>query len=183
MSAEGRPGRLRELTAVGTAAALAIVLGLVCKSLPIPRLPYGGSITLESIPILFLAIWQGSRSGVQAGVLCGLLQLLLDAHIYHPLQVLLDYPIAFGVLGFAGTIGYAIPGILFACSLRFLSHFTSGIVFFSAYAPEGTSVWAYSAAYNASYMISDTILACLLVPLLVRRIQKTEPATPWGAAG
>lgn len=181
--------RLRDLTAIGTGAALAIVLGLVCKALPLPRLPYGGSITLESIPILYVALWLGWRAGVQTGVLCGLLQLLLDAHIYHPVQVLLDYPVAFGLLGLAPLVGTAIPGIgaipgiVAACALRFVSHFASGIIFFASYAPEGTSVWAYSATYNASYIVPDAILACVLVPLLIHRTGKQKPAAPEGTAG
>lgn len=162
-------GRLRDLTAIGTGAALAIVLGVICKALPLPRLPYGGSVTLESVPILYVALWRGWRAGVWAGGLCGLLQLMLDAHIYHPVQVALDYPVAFALLGFAGIPVPALAGILVGCALRFLSHFTSGIVFFSAYAPEGTSVWAYSAAYNATYLVPDAILAAILVPLLLRR--------------
>lgn len=176
-------GRLRDLTAIGTGAALAVVLGLICKALPLPRLPYGGSITLESIPILFVALSRGWRPGIWTGVLCGVLQLLLDAHIYHPVQVLLDYPVAFGLLGFAATVSYPIPGILIASALRFLAHFTSGIVFFGAYAPEGTSVWIYSAAYNATYIIPDAILASILVPLLLRRTGTKKPTTSFEAAG
>ena len=170
--------RLRDLTAIGTGAALAIVLGLICKALPLPRLPYGGSITLESIPILYVALWRGWRPGVQTGVLCGLLQLLLDAYILHPIQILLDYPIAFGLLGFSGIAVGTIPGILLGCFFRFIAHVTSGIVFFGTYAPEGTSIWVYSAAYNASYLIPDAILASLLVPLLLKRTGKKNRPLP-----
>jgi thiamine transporter len=175
--------RLRDLTIIGTGAALSIVLGLACKALPLPRLPYGGSITLESIPILYVALWRGWRPGLQTGLLCGFLQLLLDAHIYHPAQVLLDYPIAFGLLGFAPFAGYAIPGIFLGCALRFCAHFTSGIIFFAAYAPEGTSAWLYSATYNASYLIPDAILASVLVPILLRRTGKEKPAVAAETAG
>lgn len=176
-------GRLRDLTAIGTGAALAIVLGVICKALPLPRLPYGGSITLESIPILFVALWRGWRPGIQAGILCGLLQLLLDAHIYHPIQVLLDYPVAFGLLGLAAVVRWTIPGILIASALRFVAHFISGIVFFGSYAPEGTPVWIYSATYNASYIIPDAIIASILVPILLSRTGKTIPAASSEAAG
>ena len=175
--------RLLDLTIIGTGAALSIVLGLVCKAFPLPRLPYGGSITLESIPILYVALWRGWRQGLQTGVLCGLLQLLLDAHIYHPAQVLLDYPIAFGLLGFAPIVGYAIPGIFLGCALRFCAHFASGIIFFAAYAPEGTPAWLYSATYNASYLIPDAILASVLVPMLLKRTGKEKPTVATETAG
>ncbi|HAA77549.1 TPA: energy-coupled thiamine transporter ThiT [Candidatus Latescibacteria bacterium] len=173
--------RLHDLTAIGTGAALAIVLGLVCKTLPLPRLPYGGSITLESIPILYVAFWRGWRPGVQAGILCGLLQLLLDAHIYHPIQVILDYPLAFGLLGLSALLPMQIPGIILGAFLRYLSHVTSGIVFFGAYAPEGTSAWAYSMAYNATYIVPDAIIAAILVPALLkqtRRLSQPKKAKP-----
>jgi thiamine transporter len=130
-----------------------------------------------------VALWRGWRPGVETGILCGLLQLLLDAHIYHPIQILLDYPIAFGLLGFSGIAIGTVPGILLGCFFRFIAHVTSGIVFFAAYAPEDTSVWAYSAAYNASYLIPDAILASLLVPLLLKRIGNKKPAAPKEAAG
>ncbi|HCK10272.1 energy-coupled thiamine transporter ThiT [bacterium] len=170
--------RLRDLTVVATGAALALVLGIICKALPLPRLPYGGSITLESVPILFVAFWRGWRPGVQTGVLCGLLQLLLDAHIYHPVQVVLDYPLAFGLLGLGAAVGPTVPGILIGCAFRFLAHFLSGVVFFGAYAPEDTTIWAYSALYNATYLIPDAILASFLVPLLLRRVANEKPASP-----
>ena len=173
---ERMKARLRDVTAIGTGAALAVVLGVICKSLPLPRLPYGGSITLESLPILFVALWLGWRAGIQTGILSGLLQLLLDAHIYHPAQVILDYPLAFGLLGLSGLISSTAPAILLGFLLRYLAHVLSGVVFFSAYAPEGVSAWAYSATYNASYIVPEAILGVILVPLLLKRTGKTTPA-------
>jgi thiamine transporter len=161
---------IRQTSTVAAGAALAVVLGIVCKAV-LPGLPYGGSVSLEPLPILLIGIWRGGRAGVATGVLTGLLQLIVDPHVYHPVQVLLDYPVAFALLGLAGVLPGPRPvGIVAANALRFASHFASGIVFFGAYAPEGTSVWAYSAAYNALYVVPETLLALVLIPLLLRRL-------------
>lgn len=165
---------VRDLTHIGTTAALAVVLGLIFKALPLPRMPYGGSISLESLPILYLATWRGVRPAVSAGILCGLIQLLLGAHIFHPAQVVLDYPLAFGLLGIGGLFPRS---VILACllggSARFVAHFASGIVFFGSYAPEGTAVWTYSALYNVSYLLPEMAITAVLLPFLLRR---TAPA-------
>lgn len=161
---------IRDLAHVGTTAALAVVLGLICKALPLPRMPYGGSISLESLPILYLATWRGVRPGISAGILCGLIQLLLGAHIFHPAQVILDYPLAFGLLGVGGLFP---SSVVLTCviggSARFVAHFASGIIFFSSYAPEGTAVWAYSALYNISYLLPEMVISAALLPFIIRR--------------
>lgn len=163
---------VRDLTAVGISAALAVALGLLMKALPLPRMPYGGSITLESLPLFFLAIARGPRPAVAAGLLCGVLQLMMGAHIYHPIQIVLDYPLAFALLGTAGWVSGPVAwGCAVGGAARFCAHFLSGIVFFGEYAPEGTPVWAYSALYNLSYLIPETVLCAAVLPILLRRLR------------
>lgn len=160
----------RDITFCGMAAALAVVLGMVGKVLPL-QLPQGGSITLETLPILFMAFWGGWRLGVLTGLLDGVLQLLLGAFIFHPVQVVLDYPLPFALLGLSGLFApYVRVGIVVACLLRWCSHFVSGYVFFAEYAPEGTPVWLYSALYNASFVFPEALIGVLLVPVLLRRM-------------
>ena len=70
-------------------------------------MPQGGSFGLEMLPILFIAVRRGVLPGLVAGALFGLLQLAGVAgtpYIYHPVQALLDYPLAFGALGLAGLV-------------------------------------------------------------------------------
>ncbi|MBQ9614836.1 MAG: energy-coupled thiamine transporter ThiT, partial [Selenomonadaceae bacterium] len=53
----------------------------------------------------------------------------------------------------------------------FLCHFVSGLVFFSSYAPEGMSPVIYSLTVNASLMIPECLICCLILKLLpVRRL-------------
>lgn len=162
--------RTRDVTFCGMAAALAVVLGMVGKVLPL-QLPQGGSITLETLPILFMAFWGGWRLGVLTGFLDGILQLVFGAFIFHPVQVVLDYPLPFALLGLAGLLpNYMRLGILGASALRLISHFVSGVVFFGEYAPEGTSVWLYAALYNLSFVLPEALMGMVLVPVLLRRL-------------
>jgi len=66
-------------------------------------LPQGGSVTAGSmVPVIWLSLRRGPKTGLFACMLYGLVQLMVEPFIYHPAQVLLDYPIAFGALGLAG---------------------------------------------------------------------------------
>ena len=152
------------------AAALAFALAVIGKAIPL-RLPQGGSITLESLPVLFIALRNGFWLGCFTGLLVGLLNLLLDPFIVHPVQILLDYPLPFALLGTSAHFPRR-PwmGVLVGNAFRFLSHFLSGVIFFGSYAPEGMDVWGYSAIYNSLYIVPETILGILLIPTLLRRI-------------
>ena len=92
---------VQALAEIGVAIALAAVLGQVRLFV----MPQGGSVSLEMLPIIFIAVRRGVVPGLVAGVLYGLLQLVLPgAFIYHPAQVALDYPLAFGALAVAGLV-------------------------------------------------------------------------------
>lgn len=159
---------IRGMVEVGVAVALSAVLSLI----RLYRLPQGGSITLETIPVLYVALHRGVRIGMLTGLILGLVKLLLGATIVHPIQLILDYPLAFGLLGCAGLCR-TLPtlGVLMGQVARGLSHFMSGVIFFGAFAPEGTDVWAYSAAYNLSYILPEAVLAMIVVPILLRKIR------------
>jgi len=66
-------------------------------------LPQGGSVTAGSmVPVIWLSLRRGPKIGIFGCTLYGLVQLAVEPFVYHPVQVLLDYPIAFGALGLAG---------------------------------------------------------------------------------
>lgn len=135
------------------------------------EMPQGGSITLASLlPLMLFAYVYGPRKGVLVGFVYGLLQAVQDPYIIHPAQFLLDYPIAFAVVGFAGAFAKIkaldkLPQIKFALgavvggALRFFAHVLSGVFAFGAYAVDSgaTNFWAYSMGYN-SFVFVDLIL-------------------------
>jgi len=46
----------------------------------------------------------GAGPGIVVGMAYGFLHSLQDMFVIHPLQYLLDYPIAFGLIGLAGLV-------------------------------------------------------------------------------
>jgi len=153
-------------------AALSAVLYMI--TLPFLTLPYGGSVTAGSmIPILWLALRRGLRVGVFGGMVFGLVALPIDvtrlqySPIVHPMQVLLDYPIAFGFIGLAGFFKTRpLVGVVVATIGRFLSHFVSGIFFWTTFNLDGV---IYSAVYNGSFLIGEFIIASILMYILVKK--------------
>jgi thiamine transporter len=166
----------RVLTEAALAIALAFVLGLI----KVFQMPFGGSISLDMVPLILLALRQGPFVGIVTGAAYGLLNLAIEPFIVHPVQVLFDYPLAFGVLGLAGffapTVRGAILGTVVAVLARFLCHFISGIVFFAAYAPEGWNPYLYSAAYNLAYLVPSLLIALVVVVVLLRALESAQPS-------
>jgi len=161
---------------IGIAMALAAVLHFV----KLWEMPQGGAITLGTmVPLFILALRRGPGVGVLAGALYGLLEgwiLSGGRFFYHPVQVVLDYPLAFGLLGLAGFFPkYAAFGVTVGALARYLSHVVSGVVFFASYAPKGQPVWLYSLGYNATYLGPDFFVAIVLTLLVWERMSRLTP--------
>lgn len=151
-------------------AALCIALSYVLSCIRLYRFSFGGSITLLSmLPIAMCAMAQGPARGFVIGCAYGLLQLIQDFYVSHPMQLIMDYPLAFAMLGLAGLAKYLpIPeraklptGVVIAAAGRYLMHVISGAVFFGSYAAPGQTALAYSLIYNIGYMGPDAAL-CLI---------------------
>jgi len=152
-------------------AAIAVALSVVLSFIVIYHLPEGGSITAGSmVPLLWVSLRRGPRVGLFTCAVYGLIDFMIEPFLVHPIQLLLDYPIAFGALASAGLfrkrpqigVGVGILG-------RFVAHFLSGVVFFSEYAPEGMSPIVYSALYNGSYLTGELIVSSILMSIIVKR--------------
>ena len=159
-------GRRLPLRAVAEAGML-IALATVLSFIKIYTLPQGGSVTAASmVPILLFAVRWGPGPGILAGAAYGLVQLWVEPFILHPAQVVLDYPLAFGLLGLAGLFP-ARPalGVMTGMIGRFLSHWFSGFIFFAAFAGDQHPM-LYSAIYNGSYLLPELAISALLVALI-----------------
>ena len=153
--------------------ALAAALTVALSYVKLWEMPQGGSITLEAIPLLVFSLRRGVRPGLGAGAVAGLLQLMLGGYIVHPVQAVLDYPLAFGALGLAGFTRKPLwAGVVLGSVARFACHVLSGAVFFGSYAPKGTNVWVYSLTYNGSYMLPNLVIAVVVVALLWPRLSR-----------
>lgn len=179
--------KIRFMTDTAIMTAVAVILGFLKFKSP---WAFGGSVSLAMLPIVLMAFRHGLKGGLVTGLLYGIIDFLVSPFFIHPIQVLLDYPVAFMVVGFAGLVHLnprqsklsqgtiVVIGTLIGCSLRFVSHFVSALVWFGQYAPEGMPVWIYSLAYNASYMIPCFLLTAIVLVLLAvdtPRLLRTEP--------
>lgn len=158
--------------------SLLVGAALLLSLLKFWRMPYGGSVSLEMVPIFILAFRHGGKVGMIGGALLGILKLLLSPYIIHPVQLLLDYPVPYMVLGVAGfgiLRQRRLIGVVVGALLRYITHVSAGVIFFAEYAPAGTPALIYSLSYNASYLIVETILVMVLIYFLGQRGEIFEP--------
>ena len=153
-----------------TFCAVAMALALVTSFIKVASLPMGGSITLFSMFFMcFIGYLYGPKIGIMTGVAYGILQLIIEPYIYAPLQVLLDYPLAFGALGLSGFFSKKkfglTTGVIVGILGRYICHVISGYVFFASYAPEGMNPMIYTLGYNATYILPELIATVIVVSL------------------
>ena len=152
-------------------ASLCIALSFILSYVKLCEMPQGGSVTLASmLPLLMFAYAYGVAPGMMIGFSYGLLQFIQGGWFVHPIQFLLDYPLAFSMLGFAG-IARKLPerfgmlfGVLLSVILRFLCAFLTGVFFWGDGAGE-QNVLLYSAVYNGTYLIPETAI-CLAIAMV-----------------
>ena len=166
--------KLSSSTKILAEGSVIIALTVILKDVlpPIIRLPQGGSVSLAGmVPLLWFSLRRGLRAGLEASVIYGLVNMALPgSFVVDPVQALLDYPIAFGVLGLAGLFRKYPPiGVAVGITGRFLAHFASGVWFFAQYAPPGMDPVLYSAIYNGSYLIVELIVSEIVMVILVWR--------------
>ena len=160
--------KLKFSTKIIAETVMFVALATVLSYIKIFSLPQGGSVTLASmVPILWLALRRGPKVGLFAATAYGVVQFALQPYIYHPAQVIVDYPLAFGLLGLAGFFQkHIFIGVTVSITGRFFAHFLSGIIFFASYAPEGMHPAVYSAVYNGGYMLVELVISIYVIYLL-----------------
>ena len=161
--------------------SMAMALAVVTSFMKLASLPFGGSITLFSM--LFISLtgyFYGLKTGLVTGVAYGVLQMITGPYIYAPLQVLLDYPLAFGALGLSGLFHDKKNGLLTGYIIgvfgRYICHVISGYVFFAEYAPEGLNPMLYTLGYNATYILPELIATVILIaiPAVCKSVQQVR---------
>ena len=160
-------------------SAILVALGFVLSYFTLFRMPQGGSVTpFSMLPIMMIGLRHGLKWGLGGGFVYACLQMLQQ--FYPPptatvqgyiAVVMLDYILAFTVLGLSGLFKGRRYGLLFAApiciTLRFISHFISGMVVWDIYAGE-LPVWLYSLSYNGSYMGIELLLTMVVGVILCK---------------
>ena len=173
--------------------ALMIAVGTVLAQIKIFEMPFGGSVTLVSmLPFILVSFRHGVKWGLGTGFVNSLLQMLLG--FYAPPAgtvaafvgvVLLDYVLAFTLLGLAGVIAKPFKnhllgvaaGTAAVCVIRFLCSFLSGALLWGSYQESyewarGMSVWLYSFIYNGSYMLPELLITTVCAVILCKAAPK-----------
>ncbi len=169
--------------------AMLIALATILSYIKFYDLPFGGSITLEMLPLVIMGLRNGPKWGCFTGFVHGLLQMIIGfsnvmycATLLSQIGcILLDYLLAFTVLGLAPVfakmcgkhvkIGYVVGAIICGI-LRFVCSFLSGWLLWGSYAPEGMSPVVYSLTYNGSYMVPDIIILAVIIAILAAAAPK-----------
>jgi len=207
---QSKQQRTRALTESAIMVALATILSLF----KLYELPWGGSFTLASmLPLVVVGYRHGFRWGLLSSLVYSLMQMMLgfgtisaaflpgdDQMIWYQavLMVILDYVLAFSLIGLAGLFrdknhpsrSMALGALVGTCG-RFVMHFFSGWILWGAWASYffedmdattgGTfGAWVlnhfsgqglgafYSLIYNAFYMVPEILITVLLAILIGR---------------
>lgn len=155
--------------------AMSIALGTVLSEIKIIDFPWGGSATLLSMLIICLpGYFFGLGAGLMTSIAYGILQLLIDPYVLFPMQLVLDYLLAFGALGLSGLFANAKKGLLKGYLAGVLGRYVfvvlSGWIFFASYAWEDWAPLPYSIVYNGIYIFAEA--AITLVVLAIPAVNK-----------
>lgn len=160
-------------------ASLAMILSFI------PDFASWFSPSFGAIPLVVFSLRRGTKYGLLAGLLWGLLHFALGKVYYLALsQVLIEYILAFLSMGIAGLLATPfqkklqanqnkqafITGALaatLAVLTRYFWHFLAGVIFWGSYAPKGTSVYWYSFVVNGTAGLATLILVLVSLALLI----------------
>ncbi|WP_449538268.1 energy-coupled thiamine transporter ThiT [Ferdinandcohnia sp. Marseille-Q9671] len=175
-----RNTRLQAMIEAAIFAALALALDIF-----VPSLKFGPSISISfaMIPVFIIALRWGFKIGFLSGFLWGLLQVIFDPWIIHPIQGAIDYFLAFSFIGFAGLFRNSVQQSLqngtraksliliflaiFVGSLaRYFWHFVSGFVFFAEQLKGFEAIW-FSLTANAITMLGAFVFCSVVMTLLI----------------
>ncbi len=218
--------KTQRLTTSAVMLALATALAMVCAVIPFLNLPFGGGYTVASmLPIVIISYMYGMKWGFFSAAVYSLIQIVMDLYLAKGSTIIalftpnsddfmgygvavailiIDYLIAYTVLGFGGIFRNKIKnkmlalvlGTILALSLRYVAHIISGYIFYGAWAEwfftqEGfysiggwildtfKGKWlslTYSVFYNGLYMIPEIVITtlCAVGVSKIPNIKKTE---------
>ena len=154
-------------------AALCVALAYILNMITLFRMPMGGSVTPAAmLPLILFAVAYGPLEGLLVGCVFGLLELLINPYVIHPVQLLVDYPMAYAALALAFA-GWKLPvpqrlrlplAVLFGYLGRYIMAVLSGVVFFAEYAGEEGAL-IYSLVYNISYLGVEAFI-CMVIAFI-----------------
>lgn len=175
--------KLQTLVEGAIFAGLAMALQYVPHDLGVSSIQFCYGL----IPIGLYSLRRGVAPGMIAGLIWGLLDMWLrgSGQLLNPLQILLDYPLPFALVGLIGIFRKQVQahlnqgkwgqaaawlglGFMIGNFAKYCSHYFAGVFFWGAYAPAGQSPWLYSLVINGGSFVANLILGLVVFSLLLR---------------
>lgn len=166
-------------------AAVFAAFALLLDLLPSIEVTHVISLSFAMLPVFVVAFRWGFKASVASGFIWSLLQIVTgDANdILNPIQGIMEYPVAFSFIGFAGLFRPLIErscrhakrgtmtswiclSVLAGSFARYFWHFVAGVFFWGSYAPKGQSAFLYSFITNGVTMIGNGILCAAVAAIL-----------------
>lgn len=179
-------------TKIMAECAILVALSTVLSFVKIWNMPWGGSITLFSmLPVCYVSVRHGLKWGLGSAFLYSAIQLFLGITLDGLLGwgltgtilvmcILLDYVLAFSVLGISGIFAkYGFSGIMAGTALsvvaRFICHLLSGVYVFASVGKlwdgfETSNTWLYSFVYNGCYMLPELVMTLVGAALVYKAL-------------
>ena len=187
--------KLQTVVEVAIFAAIAVVLDMIQGGLFKGVFTSGGSIGIAMVPILVISFRRGLGWGLLCGLIVSVLQMLSGLYIVQAkdlpdnlktfgpfLQVMLDYILAYTLVGFAGCfsklykksdkkglkICYIILGTTLGGILKYFSHVIAGILFWlgdgsNSFLGHADNTHLYSWVYNGLYCIPNIVICAIVM--------------------
>lgn len=168
-------------------SAIMIAIGTVLSMLKIDFVMGGGLTICAMLPLVMVSFRYGTKWGVFTAFVYSILQCLLGLdNVQYATSVgmaiaiiLLDYIVAYTVIGFSGIFkdkaknfkSALILGIAITFFARFLCHFATGWVIWDALWPNefGMAAPLYSLCYNGSYMLAEAIISSVCGMIIFKK--------------
>lgn len=168
-------------------SAIMIAIGTVLSLLKVDFIMGGGVTACAMLPLVIVSFRYGCKWGVFTAFVFSVLQCLLGLdNVQYATSVgmaiaiiLLDYIVAYSVIGFAGIFAKKaksfntalISGIGLTFFARFICHFITGWFIWDALWPNEFGMMApiYSLCYNGSYMLAEAIISSAVGIILFKK--------------
>lgn len=155
--------------------------------------PSAIEVSFGIIPIVIYSLRRGAIPGMVSGLIWGLLDLILrglgNGSVLNVWQGLLEFTIAFMVVGLAGILQRPIQAsiqnhtkvktmiLLWMAAFvgtfaKYFCHFLAGAVYWGSYAPKSMNAWLYSLTVNGGSFIASFILTGIVLCICLAMVPK-----------
>jgi len=183
MTNVGKNSELLVITEGAIITALALALSFVPHTTGVSAIEFVYGL----IPMAIYALRRGVRAGLLTGLVWGLLDLVLFGFSHggflNLFQGIVEYPLAFGVVGLIGLgskpvkraleqgksgIGLILLYSALGFFAKYFFHFLAGGIYWGTYAPKGMNPWIYSLVINGGSFVANMLMLLVLVFALNR---------------